>query len=321
MKRHKTLRGIALATLFGVLVYAILLFVSDWRQVGDALAAFDVGTLALVLGLTLICYFSRTIRLRYLMGVCETQISWKDALYIQFSGMTMTITPGKVGEVLKAFLANELTGLPLSRGIALVLVERMGDLLAVLVISVGGLALLDQGVLAFAIAAGGTTLAVFLLSRGWFHTFALRFLERRKRFARYHLSAGPLLSTIHTTLQPRPLAISMALSIVGWGSEAFAFHLTLRALSFDGLSLFPAMAVYAVSTIAGALAMFPGGLGLTEGSMMGILVASGASSNVAFSATMIIRFATLWFGVAIGWVVFATRPALMRGFLSSSEAE
>jgi len=321
MKRHKTLRGIALATLFGVLVYAILLFVSDWRQVGDALAAFDVGTLALVLGLTLVCYVSRSIRLRYLMGVCETQISWKDAFYIQFSGMTMTITPGKVGEILKAFLAHELTGLPLSRGVALVLVERLGDLLAVLVISVGGLALLDQGVLAFAIAAGGTSLAVFLLSREWFHDFALRSLKRQKRLERYHLSAGSLLSTIHTTLQPRPLAVSMVLSIVGWGSEAFAFHLTLRALGFDGLSLFPAMAVYAVSTIAGALAMFPGGLGLTEGSMMGILVASGASSNIAFSATMIIRFATLWFGVGIGWVVFATRPALMRGFLSSSEAE
>ncbi len=321
MNGSRVLRSVLVVTLLGVLLYAVLLFIADWRAVVEALAGFDLLSLAVVLALSLVCYFSRSIRLRYLMAEVDAPIGLKDALYVQFSGMTMTITPGKLGEVMKAVLAKEIAGLPISNGVALVFVERLSDLLAVLLISVGGLALLDMGAWALVAAAAVTVGGVVLLSMESFHERVLAFIEGRRWAGRYHLSAAGLLGTIHTTLKPRPLAVSLALSVVGWGAEAVAFFLTLRALGFDGLSIFPAMAIYAVATIAGALAFFPGGLGLTEGSMMGILVALGATRDVAFSATMIIRFATLWFGVGLGWMVFATRPALMRGFLRGGDEE
>jgi hypothetical protein len=46
-----------------------------------------------------------------------------------------------------------------------------------------------------------------------------------------------------------------------------------------------------------------------------VLVAVDATRDVAFSATLIIRFATLWLGVGLGWAMFASRPRLMHGFL------
>jgi len=48
--------------------------------------------------------------------------------------------------------------------------------------------------------------------------------------------------------------------------------------------------------------MLPGGLGLTEGSMTGLLILNKIPKDIAVAITIIIRFATLWFAVAIGLI-------------------
>jgi uncharacterized membrane protein YbhN (UPF0104 family) len=304
-----------------VLVYAAMLFVADWRNVVDAISSIDPSALLAVLGLAVFNYLVRTVRLRYLFGVCGTHVSWRDAFYVQWSGMTMTITPGKIGEVLKAFLAHEIAGFHASRGVALVFVERLADLLAVLALASGGLSLVGAGPWALAALVAVILGATAILSTERFHALMLRVLERQKWARAYVGHAGSALGTLHVTLKPRPLLVSIGLSVLGWGAEGVGFHLALRALGFDGLTFGSAVALYAVSTVIGALAMFPGGIGLTEGSMMGVLVAVGATRDVAFSATLIIRFATLWLGVGLGWAMFASRPKLMHGFLRGAPIE
>ena len=60
-----------------------------------------------------------------------------------------------------------------------------------------------------------------------------------------------------------------------------------------------------IATIFGAVTMLPGGLGVTEGSMTGLLVLLGKMQKApAFAATMLVRVCTLWFGVTIGVVAF-----------------
>lgn len=312
---QRVLRGALVASVLAVFVYAVLLFASDWRDVVSALAGINPGSLALVLALAVFNYVVRTLRLRYLFGVCGASIGWRDAFYVQWSGMTMTITPGKVGEVLKAFLAHEVAGFHASRGIALVFVERLADLLAVLALASGGLALVGAGPWTLAAVVAVVIGATVIVSRPGVHSVLLRVLERQRWARGYVEHAGSLLDTLHTTLKPAPLAASMGFSVLGWGAEGVGFYVALRALGFVGLDLGSAVALYAVATVIGALAMFPGGIGLTEGSMMGVLVASGATRDVAFSATVVIRFATLWLGVGLGWAVFASRADLMRSFL------
>ena len=70
--------------------------------------------------------------------------------------------------------------------------------------------------------------------------------------------------------------------------------------------------IYSLSTVAGALAMMPGGLGITEGGMTGlvVLLLPAVRPGVATATTILVRFATLWFAVLVGLVALA---ALGRG--------
>ena len=101
-------------------------------------------------------------------------------------------------------------------------------------------------------------------------------------------------------LSPRPLIVSALLSCFAWGLEGIAFGLCIRGLGFDGLTMGAAVAVYAISTILGALTFLPGGIGLTEASMAGLLIAAGMAGPDASAATLLIRLVTMWFGVALG---------------------
>ena len=65
-----------------------------------------------------------------------------------------------------------------------------------------------------------------------------------------------------------------------------------------------------MGTILGAVSFLPGGLLVAEGSLTGGLIwlkiFTPAQRATAAGATTIIRFATLWFGVAVGLVALAT---------------
>jgi uncharacterized protein (TIRG00374 family) len=64
-----------------------------------------------------------------------------------------------------------------------------------------------------------------------------------------------------------------------------------------------AIFVFSFSSIAGALSMLPGGLGVTEASMTGLMIGLGIDKSNAIAATLLGRFTTLWFGVIIGITV------------------
>jgi uncharacterized protein (TIRG00374 family) len=68
--------------------------------------------------------------------------------------------------------------------------------------------------------------------------------------------------------------------------------------------LMVAIFVLAVSSLAGGISMLPGGLGVADASVAGMLLVlidePEMTDSLAVAATLIIRFATLWFAVLIG---------------------
>jgi len=320
MRNRRLIGGLALAALLSVLVYAVLAALTDAEAVAETLRDFPISTLVAMLLLALLCYLLRALRWRGYAGRLGHPASLGDAVYVHFSSMTMTVTPGKVGEVLKAYLAREIVGMPMARGVTLLFVERLIDLIAVLVLSLGGLSLFLKGTFWFpgmlALVFAGT----LVLSSGWFHSRALKFVTTRPWMQRHKASATAVSETLRSSLALGPLLGWTGVSVIAWGAEGLAFWLCLRALDFTQLGVASAVAVYALSTVIGALLFLPGGIGVTEASLAGLLIAAGASGDVATAATVLIRLVTLWFAVGLGWLVFFTRPKMARAFLSDASA-
>lgn len=318
---RRIIRALVLAAIMSGAVYAVLIVVGDGPEVASALHGFAPVTLVWMLLLGLVSFVLRALRWGQLMRVLGYPVSAKDALYLHIAGQTMSVTPGRVGEVLKPWLAREVVGMPMSRGIPLVFAERVADLIAVCILALGGLSALGGTswvlVAGVAVVAGGTALA----GSAWFHGLALR-VVRRKEWARKHeASASAIAETLQRALHWRVLAWSVAVSVLAWGLEGVGFTLCLRALGFDALGFLAEVSVYGVATIAGAFSFLPGGIGLTEASMAGILMAAGMGASGASAATLVTRVATLWWSVGVGWVALSSRPKVLRAVLGHEAPE
>lgn len=312
MNLERAIRGVAVSALLSALVYAALAGFTDARQVAVALTTMPVSAIATMVALTLGCYLLRAVRWSYLTRLMGHPMNARDAVYVQLSGMTMTVTPGKVGEVLKGYLAREIVGLPMARGVTLVFTERLTDVVAVVALSTGAVGIVANTASGVAVAAVALVVGIALLTSQRVHAAALRMAGKQPWLAAHTEHAQSVSETLRTTLSPGALVVSVTISAAAWAMEGFALWVCVSAMGFDGLSAVATVGIYAISTLIGAFTFLPGGIGLTEASMVGLLIAAGMASADASAATLLIRVVTMWFGVVLGWATLATRPALMR---------
>ena len=62
------------------------------------------------------------------------------------------------------------------------------------------------------------------------------------------------------------------------------------------------ISIYASSVIIGVITFIPGGLGITEGSLVGLFTLEGIDVSLALILSIIIRLVTLWYSVSIGFI-------------------
>ena len=79
-------------------------------------------------------------------------------------------------------------------------------------------------------------------------------------------------------------------------------YFVLLAFGIDIIDYFSVVSIYASSLILGAASFIPGGLGVAEGSLVGMLNAQGVEISMAFVLVVLIRIFTLWYGVIAGFI-------------------
>lgn len=211
----------------------------------------------------------------------------------------MTVTPGKVGELLKAYLVKEVTKDPISKTAPVIFAERITDFLSLLLIAIVGAYAFDYGInIAIGISIFFIIL-IFIISNKRISLSILSLLERVSFLKKYLVNLHNAYESSYRLLKPLPLLSMTFVSLISWGFECLGYYFIL--LSFDiEFGIFWASFSYAFATIVGAISMLPGGLGVTEGSLTFLLIRKGIANNVAVITTFIVRVVTLWFAVLVG---------------------
>jgi glycosyltransferase 2 family protein len=304
------------SVILGIAVVLALSIYGDGSALLPTFKRFAWAYLPLILGLTLGNYALRFVKWHYYLDQLRVAISFEDSLTIFTAGLSMAVTPGKAGEVLKPILLRLRTGSAISRTVPVIVAERLTDGIAMVILALTGLLLSRQAwqVLVASVLLAGVLVGLLGSSKG---SDVLRRLALKVPFLKArtaHLEA--FLASSRTLFSPRSLSIGVALGVVSWSGEAFAFYLVLLGLGFHAswLLLVKAIFILCTSTLVGSLSMLPGGLGAVDASVTGLLLLLVRASRAkAAAATLLIRFCTLWFGVAIGLLtlfLFRNRFAL-----------
>ena len=233
-----------------------------------------------------------------------------------------SITWFRMGDAYRAYGYAEESGGPLARTVGTVLAERVMDVLLVFLVVLAGFLLLYADpklrpsgtflvvALGLVLVFGLVPLAMQLLRRR-----VSRLLPRRVRRAYSGFHEGTMQSF-------RPLPLVLVLGLLGWLSEVGRLYFVVLATGLEvGFGLI--LIVTVANALLTAVPLTPGGLGIAEAGIVGLLGLALPEEESAISIALLDRSISYVSVVLLGAVAFVYHQRLMarrrRGVLPSTQ--
>ena len=285
--RTGRVRAGALRTLVGLgsagLLVLIFVRLVNVRAVFHRIEHLEIGWAVLCGVVFLAAYVVRALRWRTLLAPCEVSIGRVVAIY-QVATFINFLLPIRGGELAKSLLLRHSDGIPVSRSLATVSMDKAMDLLPAVVllglIPVVGLRLSRSlMVLLLAAMAVVAVAVVMLVLAAWRRERALSLLThvarvlpraaRRRVEPMIVLFVDTLLALVR---RPRVMLVAGALTVVAVGFDALFAVLAFRAVGFP-VAVPVVLYGYTFYNLAFILPTPPGQVGSNE--VVGLLIFSG----------------------------------------------
>jgi uncharacterized membrane protein YbhN (UPF0104 family) len=264
---------------------------SLWPQIG-------LGLLLVLLG-----YGIRYGRWRLLLRAVDQRPPIQADARIWMGSYAFTATPGKSGEAVRSLLLKQECEVPVPPTLMALVVERLTDGTAVLLLLLINLPLLLRWQVPLAAVIGIGLLAVvgaWLVLRSPWAKAQLKASVKRLLPPKLASAGGDGLAALRQLLRPGLLVQATVIGALAWSLEGVSLWLLLKGMGIEAVGIGGATIAHTAAGLLGALTLLPGGLGSTEAGTVGLLALQGVGVAAATPATLLIRLMTLWFATALG---------------------
>ena len=285
-----------------ITLYFIFLVVSDLGEVYAQLNKMDTSYLPIILLLIPLCWIVLFTRWNLLLKNSNIHVPVKDNLKIYLSGFALSITPGKVGELIKSQLLKNKFGIPREKTAPIVLVEQLYNIIGIIGVSILGIWYFEFGTQIILIAASllGITL-ILISSKRLFEKF-LTLLSRIKFLSQYTSAFSNSYDVLRKSTRGWVVVYASALSIAFWLIESVIAYFVLLSFGVNHIEFLSVITTYTSSIILGVASFLPLGIGVVEGSLAGFFTLQGVDVSVALTLVIFIRIFTRWIAVSVGFV-------------------
>lgn len=314
-QKSKGRRGAWILRLLGLGLLAFLLTRLDIQQVQRILAQANLTLVAMAVLIIIPLIFVKTIRWQGILrgqgvsyGIYPAFLAYFGSLFIGL------LTPGRLGEFIKAVHVNRDCNVPLTRSFSSVLADRLFDLYALLVVGLAAMAGLTLGAPAIiGVLLGLLALTLPLILFLNTTTFALlqRFgLMLGAMGQKLFKPDGWLLDIRHSLRQltwPN-LLVSGTLTTAAYLIFFTQCYLLAQALALP-LNFITVSYAIALGSLVTLLPISISGLGTREATIIAYLSTTGTSAEAALGLSLLV-FATFYLGSGlIGAVAWWLKPA------------
>ena len=295
-------------------LYGVFLFFSDFNIISKQISNFKYEFLPLILLLVSISWTPLLVRWQILLKKNDINIPIKKSFLLFLGGMSMSITPGHVGELIKSQLIKTIYNIPRTKTAPIIFVEKFYDLTGAIIASIIGIIILGMNASLILISVSILIVIIFLIYYRPIFEFILKRVTKTKFFSKYSENISDSYEIVRNSTTPQISSISFGLSILYWIIISVAVHFILLSFGIESISILKTISIYSSSVIIGAISFIPGGLGITEGSLIGLFSLEGIDISLALILSVMIRILTMWYSVSIGFICLK-----FTGGLSSSK--
>lgn len=282
------------------------------RELRAANVAYSIPvTAVLMVGIWL-----RAVRWQVLLWPLGRVSNWNAFSALTIGYAANNALPARLGEFVRVFVLHRDTRLPSAAVLGTVLIERMLDVLALLLML--ALAALASGwrspwttpLAVLGVAAALGMVVAYLLAAGVIHRStpgltAMRALAERLLAGRPARLMASFIAGFRTVASARAMLPVVALSLVSWTVEAGVYYLVLRAMGIEAGGFWLAILVASVSNLAGVIPAGPGNIGAFEFFAKETLVLFGVGEEravaYAVAAHLIVLGPPTLLGLFLAW--------------------
>lgn len=314
--KYLSVKNILFFIILALSVFLVLIFVGDYQKIFESLSKISIAVILMILSFTILNDIIRYLKWEFFLRSTHISIPVKHSVLIWFSGLSMAITPGKVGEFFKSQLLKDTDGIPRKNSLMIVFLERLTDLIGLCILAVIGILTLFRNTYSqqIAVLAFISILVIIGIAILTNESLCLRIISLSEHIpvAKKHTQNFVSVYQSSTKLFTfRILAISIFFSVISWFFECLALYLLLLNFGID-IGISSSMFIFSFSSIFGSVLVLPGGLGAAEGSFMILLLAEKVPVDIASVVIIIFRIFTLIFGVILGVISLFVLSRVIR---------
>ena len=285
-----------------IALYFTFLVISDLGEVYAQLNKMDTSYLPIILLLIPLSWIVLFTRWNLLLKNSNVHVPVKDNLKIYLSGFALSITPGKVGELIKSQLLKIKFGIPREKTAPIVLVEQLYNIIGIIGVSILGIWYFELGAHIILIAALLLVILLILISSKRLFDKFLTLLSRIKFLSQYTSAFSNSYDVLRKSTRGWVVVYASALSIAFWLIESVIAYFVLSSFGINYIEFLSVIMTYTSSITLGVFSFLPLGIGVVEGSLVGFFTLQGVDISIALTLVIFIRIFTRWIAVSVGFV-------------------
>ena len=289
--------------IFGILIfYVIFIAYSDFQEFSINISQFDFSYLPIILAFVFLGIMIKSLRQQLLYKQIEVCISFKTGILLFISGLSMIVTPGGSGELIKSYYLKKNFGYPLAKTFPTVIMERLLDLAGIVGILLIVGVLLDNHNIIFLMLILLSTLSLIFASgkKKKLFNFLLSIIEKIPVLKKQASSFSESYQVFGELTSGKIMTKTLGLSFFVWMTDAIMIYFIFMGFNLNFDIIFSTFSVYS-SLLLGSLTMVPAGIGVTEVSFVEILRGEGVDTAISTSLVILFRLVTIWFLTVLGF--------------------
>ena len=289
--------------LFGILIfYVIFIAYSDFQEFSINISQFDFSYLPIILAFVFLGIIIKSLRQQLLYKQIKVCISFKTGILLFISGLSMIVTPGGSGELIKSYYLKKNFGYPLAKTFPTVIMERLLDLTGIAgILLIVGLLLDNYSIISLMLILLSTLSLIFASGKKKkLFNFLLSIIEKIPILKKQASSFSESYQVFGELTSGKIMTKTLGLSFFVWMTDAIMIYFIFMGFNLNFDIIFSTFSVYS-SLLLGSLTMVPAGIGVTEVSFVEILRGEGVDTAISTSLVILFRLVTIWFLTVLGF--------------------
>jgi len=301
----KIIKKLIIILVIAIIFYVGILFLSDFQLILESVNQINFEFFPYIFSLLAIQILLGGLKFHRLLYQLQISIPFQESIKIFLIGFAMGITPGGGGTLIKSYILKKDHKKSISSSMPVIIIEKITDLLSIIIIMTVLLiwATFYEAIIILGIGYALFFFIIIMISNNKIFLVFKNFISKIKLTRKFAINLEESKTSVKTLLKSRNFSESLVYSVAIKIIQLFLVFLVFLSLGIN-LELFFAGQIYYTSLLFGVLTFIPAGLGVTDTSMIGLLLKENVELPIATISVLLIRLITTWISVGLGLIMF-----------------